>query len=195
MDIFAQAKVMLGTNDDQDAELHLYTDAVTPVLVYLGCDLDSTDYTDTFDGGACQIMLHHTPVISVTSVIESWGSNYTQTLTATDLFSGSGSTGSYCYSIELATGVLTRRAAGVAIPFAPGTRNVQVAWTAGFADIPANLTLAALELVRGWWQIGEQGNRPAFGDSPEMAFAALPPDVRVRVREMLADHLRLPGIG
>lgn len=190
-----QAKLLLGTPDSKDTLLQFYVDAVTPVLTYLGCDVDtSTAYTDTFDGGACQISLPHAPVLTVTSVIESWGANYTQTLTATDLFSGSGSTSAYCYSIELNTGLLTRRAAGVAVPFANGTRNIQVAWTAGFADPPGNVVLAALELLRGWWQIAEQGNRPAFGDAPEMAFAALPGDTRQRVREMLAGNIRLPGL-
>lgn len=189
-----QAKLTLGiTNSSKDELLQFYVDAATPVITYLGCDVDSTPYVETYDGGAPQIMLNHAPVLTVTSVVESYGSNYIRTLTPVDIFSGNPSD-AYAYSIELPTGVITRRAAGVAVNFAPGNRNVKVSYTAGIADPPANVVLAALELVRAWWQVGQQGNRPGFGDAPEMAYATLPPDVQQRVRQLLSAQQRLPGL-
>ncbi len=48
--------------------------------------------------------------------------------------------------------------------FAAGTQNVVVVVTVGNATVPPNVKLAARELVRHWWQQGQQGNRPGFGD-------------------------------
>lgn len=190
------AKSVLGITDtSKDALLQSYVDGVTPVVEYLSSDIDQTDYTETYDGGRVQIMLLHYPVISVSSVIESYGSNYVRTLTADDIFSGA-AVDAYAYTLDDAdTGALTRRAAGVAVNFAPGRRNIQVVYTAGRAVVPGNLRLAALEMVRFWWETAQQGNRPAFGDAPEETFGAMPSDVRERVHEILAGDIRLPGIG
>lgn len=54
-----------------------------------------------------------------------------------------------------------------------GVRNIVVVVTVGSATIPPHVQLAARELVRHWWQQGQQGNRPSFGDGssdPAVAF-------------------------
>lgn len=49
--------------------------------------------------------------------------------------------------------------------FATGFQNVVVVVTVGNGTVPPNVKLAARELVTHWWRQGQQGNRPAFGDS------------------------------
>ena len=46
-----------------------------------------------------------------------------------------------------------------------GIQNVVVVVTVGNATITPNVKLAARELVTHWWRQGQQGNRPAFGDT------------------------------
>jgi hypothetical protein len=48
--------------------------------------------------------------------------------------------------------------------FSPGLLNVDVEVTVGYATIPPNVKMMAREVVKHWWQQGQQGNRPAFGD-------------------------------
>lgn len=75
-------------------------------------------------------------------------------------------------------------------PWAGATKVVVVA-TIGGASAPANVKLAALELVSYWWQSTQQSQRSAWSDGgPPMGFA-----VPQRVRDLLGPTYRLPGIG
>lgn len=189
------AKLTLGIDGTLDDDLlQDYVDAATPVIEDLVGPVDVSDYIETYDGGATQIVLLHAPVTAVTEVIESLGASYVRVLAAQDIFTG-GDAGSFAYTLEAETGVVTRRAAGVAVCFATGTRNVRVTYSAGRVDVPANIHLAAMELVRSWWQIGQQGNRPGFGEAPEMdAFTPSGYAVPSRVIELCAAQRRIPGI-
>jgi hypothetical protein len=163
-------------------------------------------YSETYDGGDTTICLANVPIISVQEVQEGWGfTNYelaqvqVNTIPAPNMFS---------YSIDVpATGEITRRSAGnVAIPFMPGDSNIAVTYTAGRKTIPANIRLAALELIAHWWQNSQQ--RTAGGSQNEYSYDSMNVDftrttgmsainqgVPYRILELLKPHRRQPIIG
>jgi hypothetical protein len=56
--------------------------------------------------------------------------------------------------------------------------------------------LAAEEQLRFLWQLGQQGNRPGWGDAADdVEFTPSGFAVPKRVIELCADSLRPPGIG
>lgn len=140
------------------------------------------------DGGGRTIALLNTPLTVVSAVAESYG-NFTRTLTLQEL-SGS-SFDSYGYTVDLSTGILTRRTSGRDGAFAPGRRNVHVTYTAGRAVLPPNLISATRRLVRWLWQIEQQGQRPN-GSAPDAATTSTPSGFQVPtvVKVLCAGELR-----
>jgi hypothetical protein len=122
------------------------------------------------DGGSRTVRLLYAPIISVATVVESYG-NFTRTLTAQPL-DGS-SFDAYGYTVDLVDGLLHRRYSGREGDFQSGRRNVHVTYTAGRTTIPPNITYATRRLVRHLWQQEQQGFRPDFG-SPEGAMVSTP---------------------
>jgi len=78
--------------------------------------------------------------------------------------------------------------------FPAGLRNIVVTVTVGAATIPPNIVLATRELVRHWWQLGRQGNRPAFGNEG-VADVSVPSGFAVprRVIELCEPNRRTAG--
>jgi hypothetical protein len=136
--------------------------------------------------------LRWSPLISITSVKESYGAN-SYTLSSEDPF-GTGSASAYAYTIDLASGVLTRRAAGVAVPFLPGHRNVQVVYVSGRDTIRPNVLLATRRLIRHLWQSEQQGFRPAMSGPDRLVSTPSGFAVPKAVIELAADDARLPGL-
>jgi hypothetical protein len=161
-----EARKGLGTaaaNTAKDEDLRDFIAAATPIMEdIIGSILPKTRI-ETFDGGQPNIALMYPPVISVTSVIETVGSAWQRTLTAQPI------TGSsfdfYGYSVDLTTGIITRRASGLAMPFMQGLRNIQVTYISGRVLAP-NEALAARRLVKHLWQSEQQNYAPAAA-SPE----------------------------
>jgi hypothetical protein len=150
----------------------------------------ATPVDEWYNGGSPEINLRRSPVASITLVEESLGSiKYTLTEQAT----GSGSN-AYAYTVDLATGTLVRRAAGMAVNFAIGLRNVHVQYTPGIATVPEDIQLAILLLIKHMWQTQRGiGRRPGTGGNddewqPREAFAW--PN---RVEQILAGY-KIPGI-
>jgi hypothetical protein len=161
--------------------------------VIAGCLLRTT-HVESYDGGTSQINLLWSPLISVTSIIESYGSTYQRTLTVQDIFSGSGTTDAYGYTVDLVTGIITRRAVGVAIPFVTGKRNIQVSYISGRAVIGLNILRATRYLIRHLWQM-EQGQVPLVNGVPVATTVVLGFAVPNVVIEMCgADDTRAPGL-
>jgi hypothetical protein len=176
-----------------DEDIRFLIASCTAVMEDLCGPILARTVTDTYDGGRTQIALLTTPLISITSIIESAGSGYQHTLTAQDPFTGSGFD-SFGYMVDLKEGLITRTASGVAIPFIGGTRNIRVVSVAGRASIPANLIKATQRLVRFTYQQEFQGQRPA-GSVPE-AVGATPAGYLVpnAVKAMCAGELRVAGV-
>ena len=142
---------MLGTASDTElpdfitAASRMWTQRVGPV--------NSTAFDEWHDGYGSRIMLRHTPVLTVTLVEESYGP-ILYTLTETY--------GTWTYTLDESTGLLTRRAVGVAIPFARGQRNIHVTYTAGYATPPADIKKAVGVLLLHLWET-QRGGAKRFG--------------------------------
>jgi hypothetical protein len=180
------------TIDDED--LRELIAAATPVMEDLCGPIVSRTVTDTYDGGSTQIPLIQTPVVSITSVTETAGSGWVKVLTPQDPTTGTGFD-AFGYSVDLRSGIITRRAAGVAVPFITGIRNIQVVSVVGRANVPANLVRATRRLVRFMWQQEMQGQRPN-GSTPE-SVGTTPSGYLVpnAVNALCAAELRVPGVG
>lgn len=180
-------------NTVSDEDLRSFIAGATPIMEDLIGPIVARTRVETYDGGRPQIALLGAPIKSVTTVIESYGSSYQRTLTLQDIFSGGG-TDSYAYTVDLTGGILTRRAAGVAVCFVGGVRNIQVAYVAG-QTLTGNHLLATRRLIRHLWQSEQQGFRPAFGAPDSMGTTPSGFAVPRAVIELCAGSTRAPGIG
>jgi len=189
----ARTAIGLPTSDtSKDEALRTVIAGCTPIIEDLIGPCVSTTRTETYDGGNPQIALNFAPVLSITSIIESYGT-VVYTLTAQNIFGGSG-LDAFGYTVDLTTGIITRRASGVATGFAPGERNIQVVYVAGRV-LKGNQILAARRLIRHLWQSEQQGFRPQLGAPETMAATPSGFAVPKAVIELCGPDLRTPGIG
>jgi hypothetical protein len=180
----------VGTATDEDLR-DLISDA-TPIMEYLVGPILRTSRIETYDGGGSKIVLLWSPVISISSMLESYGNNV-RTLTLQDPFAGTGQDG-YGYTVDLASGIVTRRSAGVARPFALGKRNVQVSYVSGRTVVGGNVLRATRMLIRHLWQI-ENGRVPLVNGQPEATTLILGYAVPNAVVEMCGGDIRGPSTG
>lgn len=144
-----------------------FISAATQVIEGISGPVVQRTFDEWYTGGRSRIQLDNYPVVGIpTLVTESYAASIVWTLTNQPI-DGSTSGDAYGYTIDLAMGVLVRRASGVEMNFANGIRNVHVQYTAGMcadtAHVPPNIALAALELIRFNWQPTQAGNVPSFG--------------------------------
>ena len=194
----AEAKAGLGitaSSAAKDEDIRSVIAAATPIMEDIVGPILRTTRVETYDGGTSQINLLWSPLISITSIIESYGSSYQRTLTAQDIFAG-GSSDAYGYSVDLTTGIVTRRATGVAMPFANGKRNIQVTYISGRATISGNILLATRRLIRHLWMQEQQSFRPNVVAAPDPNLTVTPAGFAVprSVVELCADSTRPPGL-
>ncbi|MDA8439839.1 MAG: hypothetical protein M0Z51_13400 [Propionibacterium sp.] len=139
-----------------DAELAEFITAASQMWSSRGLPGNSVGTLDEwYDGGAPEISLRHAPVVSVTSVVETIGT-IAYTLAQAD---PGASSSAWTYSVDPTTGLLVRRAAGIAVAFYPGVRNVHVTYTAGYATVPADIQHAIKLLVKHLWTTQRGGGR------------------------------------
>jgi len=129
-----------------DDELRLFISAATDVIEFMAGPLQLATRTDTFNGGGSTVLLTAQGINSVTSVTENG-----VTLPASS------------YSTNTKAGSVSKMIGNTIYYFLPGFQNITVTYSVGSAVIPTAVQLAARELVRHWWQFGQQGNRPSFG--------------------------------
>lgn len=82
--------------------------------------------------------------------------------------------------------------------FPEGRQNIVVTYRTGAASVPPSIQLAARELIRHLWQIGQQapsaGAQPAYVPNPkQMGLTPSGFAVPNRVIELCANHYALPG--
>lgn len=175
----AKATLSIGSGTADDAQIAVYITAATPVIEDItGPVLAASGRTKVFDGGTVAVLLP-CAVTAVTTVVEN-------AVTLTD------------YTVNLAAGVVYAGTSLASRQFFPGRQNITVTYTAGTAtgtsDVPAHIRLATKELVRFWWQIGQQANRPGFGDQAEPdAWTPSGFAVPRRVIELCAPTPRMAG--
>lgn len=165
----------------------------------LGRPIAPTNFDYRFDGwsgwNGAFIELPYYPVLEITSVIEYRGTSGANVLlesTPANQIDG--------WQCEYPVGRLTRIFPGlVQKPWFPGSRNIEVAWTAGYNPIPRRYITGTLELIKHWWTNTQQnpalsGPGTSMGnqyDPPETSgvFAGIPyhvaaifePDIQVGI--------------
>lgn len=184
-----QAKTFLNIDvTDYDAELTDFVATASQMIANrIGHVAGSVSLDEWYDGGTERIALRNEgPIQSVTSVTESFGS-IVYTLSQVTLDTGSVAD-AYSYTVDLDRGLLTRRAAGIAIPFAFGVRNIHVVYVAGFGTTPPDITHACQLLVKHLWETQRGTSRPGADMAGATAYTF--PN---RVEEILAPYCG-PGI-
>jgi len=151
--------------------------------------------TTYFDGGQSSVTLPYRWVKSITSVVEWWGGATTYTLTAQTPGS---SMATFNYLWDTSTNSITRYAGGFPTTFFPLENSVTVTYVAGMVTIPQDITDATGELVRHWWQNGQQPRSISFTnpglDDDSGTISVMGYAVPNRVNEMLAPYARRPAI-
>lgn len=144
--------------------------------------ISPTQFSERYDGwsGKSELMLRHSPVISVTSVTEQWSTGGTHVLSESVF--GPGQDG---YQLDREIGLLVRVFQGNwPRTWFPGSLNIQVVYTAGYQTVPPVLQQACMELVAHWWTQGHQSAARGWGpvgedpydaeDAAPGAFSAVP---------------------
>jgi hypothetical protein len=151
------------TDRSMDAKLIRFIKAATSVIENITGPILPASRTDVFDGETTYVSLPFRWVKSIQLVTETRGiTNYT--LTEQPL---GHSTDAYAYTWDKTVNKIVRRAYGGAVAiFPPGTNVVSVTYTLGMTTIPDDIQMAAAELIRHWWQFGQQPFRGAFSAQP-----------------------------
>jgi uncharacterized phiE125 gp8 family phage protein len=172
------------TSTDSDVKLQTFIAAASQMIYNkVGVVSGSPTVDEWHDGGSETIVLRNMgPIESVTTVIESYGTTvYTLTQVSLDT-PAAGS--AYQYTVDLDQGLLIRRAAGIAIPFAAGSRNIHVTYVAGYATVPADIKQAALVLLDHLWST-QRGPQSRAGVAPDGVGYSMPN----RVLEILQPYM------
>lgn len=152
--------------------------------------ISPTTFTERYDGwsGNPELMLRHSPVISITSVTEEWSTGGAHVLSESTF--GGGIDG---YQLDHEIGMLVRVFAGNwGRTWFPGSLNIQVIYVAGYAVIPALIRLACIELVAHWWTQGHQASARGFGAAGQDTYDAVEtaPGAYAAVPYRVADKLK-----
>lgn len=193
---------------DQDFTINLILQSSSDwISTYLDRPVAPTTFFERYDGWAgwsgSVIMLPYYPVLEIVKITEYWGLNGPQVLaeqTPTYQY-GVGFSASNpapgLYQLNPRIGEIRRVFPGlVQRPFFPGSRNIEVEWTAGYSTIPGQLKIACLELANHWYRETQDAadvmGEP-YGQDPSEANKYWPA-VPERVMTML-QPFRQQGIG
>lgn len=190
-----KAHLNMSLNDTtQDQELTGFILAATAVIRDMIGPIVPEQHVEYFDGGVMTISVAWQPLLSIQSIYEYYGLSaflLTEQPLGTQI-------NAFGFTVDYITGQVTRRTfGGQAALFAFGDKNVKVTYTAGRGDIPYNVRLGALELIRHNWAMTQQAGRPRMrsgmdgGGELAVPIGFAVPD---RVVEWLAPHRRPPGI-
>jgi len=175
----------------RDTVLTRYIAAATAWATYVSDAIIPTVYTnEVHSGGGPTIVLFNTPIVSVSSVIEYWGTS-AYTLTPSE----AGVNQTYGYSIDNpSSGILSRRWNGMVGAFVPGRNNVVVTYKAGYEVIPADIATYVLMDIQGLYNASQQGRRQGAG-AGEQYMAGLPLNAFPRLASLMQSSRRTSAIG
>lgn len=177
------------TESTHDAALQDLIDAAVGVVEGLIGPLTPKTYSEVYNGGGYRLVLRHAPVVSVSSVVENWGTiNYTLTNQPVGQ-----ATDAYGYDIDdPEAGILVRRTVGsFPFPFFSGIGNVAVTYTAGRTSVPGPVKLAVLRQIRDLWSDYQSGRTK---NGVVSASNAMPYGVSNYVADLLLPYMLMPGI-
>lgn len=162
-----------------DEELRRFLAAATPVVEEIAGPVVRATKTWTTSGGRTALAVPHSQLASVSSVV----------------VNGSTLTPGSDYITDLPSGLIYAGTRSAPSRFAAG--DVVITYVVG-AGAGSNVWLAACELVRFWWQQGQQTQgRPAFGGTVDVGDYVSSAGYAVprRVIELLSPNAPAPGIG
>jgi len=184
-----------ATDTTTSARLRRFIQSATDVVQNITGPVLPVTKTTYFDGGQSSVTLPYKWVKSITSVVEWWGGATIYTLTAQTPGS---SMGTFNYLWDTSSNSITRYAGGFPTSFFPLENSVTVTYVAGMVTIPQDITDATGELVRHWWQHGQQPRSVSFtnpgADDDTGTISVMGYAVPNRVNEMLAPYARRPAI-
>ncbi len=174
-----------ATDTSHDSDLTATYIPATTVIVedQVGPVMTRTGLTYTRDGGRSTISLP-SATTGVTQVTE----------TGTVLVANQD------YTVNLASGIVTRGSVQQPYIFLPGQQNIVVTYNVGYAAAPANVkanvVLAARIILAHLWQSDQQGYRPQFG-APDNDVVMTPSGFAIprRAASLLRPTPNLPGFG
>lgn len=186
----AEVKSQLGkTSSADDAEIQAYIDAVTaPIEDYIGAVLPATVTNERHEvAGLASFHLLKGRASAITSVTEYVGqTSYTYTAVTTPAAAGP-----YTYLRDGENQLCKIDASGRRVPFAG---DVYVSYTAGFADIPANVNLAARLLVQHLWRTQQGGaGLPQLADEVDAGAVIYETLKSPRIRMLLEPYRSVGG--
>ncbi len=187
------------TTEAEGAKLQLLTDMTCQwAQGKIGRPIAPTTFDRRFNGfngwNGAYIELPYYPVLEITSVTEYWGVSGPHVLTeSTPSNQVDG------WQCEYERGLLTRVFPGlVQKPWFPGSRNIEVVWTAGYNPIPADLKIATLEMIAHWWRNTQQQSANRIGGAgladeyaPEMVAQGLWTGTPNRLIALLDSYLEV----
>jgi len=184
-----------ATDTTTSARLRRFIQSATDVVQNITGPVLPVTKTTYFDGGQSSVTLPYKWVKSITSVVEWWGGATIYTLTAQTPGS---SMGTFNYLWDTSSNSITRYAGGFPTSFFALENSVTVTYVAGMVTIPQDITDATGELVRHWWQNGQQPRAAGFtnpgSDDDTGTITVMGYAVPNRVNEMLAPYARRPAI-
>lgn len=148
-------KTMTYSGDDN--ELRGFIDTAGELVDTLAGPTVNRTVIEYHSGPARQIFPRLWPVVSITSVVETWpgGPNYTLNQ-LTDL--GVPPSTGYDFTFNPVDGSITRRVQNWDYAFPPGTNNIKLTYVAGRRQPwPAKIRLAALDEIAFLWRTSQAG--------------------------------------
>ena len=185
-----------ASDKTRDAKLARMANDLIPVVEHITGPIVQRQVEEWHDGGQEAIVLRQRPVVRVDAISEYRASQEWQLSLI-----GNPSQGSiYSAQFEAPSRVVRRGPGGTVLPFAPGKQAVHVVYTAGRTEVPANVRLGMLELIR--INFSQTQARPLLRgwptdgtvDEQEPGAQVLGFFVPNRVRELLAPSRRAPGV-
>jgi hypothetical protein len=139
--------------------LRRFIQSATDVVENITGPMRGQSRTEYFDGNRSTVVLSARWVQSITTVTEILG---TSSFTLTEQPLGGGSATQYGYTWDRNTHKITRRSNGVTGIFPAGDGSVAVTYKLGINPLPQDISDAAGELIRHWWQNGQQPRAISF---------------------------------
>jgi hypothetical protein len=184
-----------ATDTTATAKLLRFMQSATDVIQNITGPLMGQSRTDYFDGNRETVVLMVRWVQSITTITETLG---TTTFTLTEQPLGAGGATQFGYTWDRNTHKITRRANGLTSCFPDGDGNVAVTYKQGINPLPQDITDATGELIRHWWQNGQQPRSVSFtnpGQNDDAgAVGSIGYWVPNRVNELLAPYALGPVI-
>jgi hypothetical protein len=180
-------RIVAGTGNASDDKIRDYISAITNVIETLYGIVVQRSVTEQRRGGTDTISLSYRPVVSITSVTEYIaGVSYVGTQANDPAHSST-----YGFTFDAQKGSIVRRnSAGLRMVFMD---EVWITYLAGLTIIPDNVLMAARELLRFWWQFGQEGRSTSRNQSSEDVITVVGYAVPRRIIEMLGNTPLAPG--